>query len=161
MTEQNRKPENKPKRASPFRSAERCLYDYKKNLARLEVLREDLRVFRSQTSVKVQDYDFNSIANAGGHSDPVAARLLRIERLEEEIAWLERRTVPITRLRADLESSDVLEGTHKADLAEILRLLYLGGNTASAVISELKFGRSVFFDKRRALVYMAIDYLGF
>ena len=41
----------------PFRFAERCLYDYKTNVARLEVLRADLRTLDALSSAKGQAYD--------------------------------------------------------------------------------------------------------
>ena len=40
-----------------FRFAERCLYDYKTNVARLEVLRDDLRTLDALSSAKGQTYD--------------------------------------------------------------------------------------------------------
>lgn len=147
---------------SPYRFAERCLYTYKENLARLEVLREDLRVIRSLSSVKVQDYDYNTISSTpGGHGDPVVERLLRIEHLEEKITGLERRTKPITRLLEDLESPYVLEESRRATLLKILQYVYLGGNSWQDAANELRLGRSAFFDRRRELVNIAIRYLGF
>ena len=40
-----------------FRFAERCLYDYLENVARLEALRVELRALDSLSSVRVQTYD--------------------------------------------------------------------------------------------------------
>ena len=96
---------------SRFRFAERCLYDYKANTARLEVLRADLKVLDAASSVKVQNYD--GIPGSGTHSDSVSGRLQCIEKVEEDILYLERRTLPIRRLYDDLRENYVLADSPK------------------------------------------------
>ena len=86
-------------REYPFRFAERCLYEYLENVARLEVLRTDLKVLDAVSSVKVQTYD--GVPGSGSPSDAVSARLERIERVEQDILYWERRTKPIGRLLND------------------------------------------------------------
>ena len=142
-----------------FRFAERCLYDYKTNVARLEVLRADLRTLDALSSAKGQAYD--ALPCLGYLRDAVSARLERIENLEEDIRYLERRTEPIRRLYDDLRAGYVLEGSPKTILRGILELFYLGENTWQATAEELGLGRTSFFEKRKELVELAIRYLGF
>ena len=142
-----------------FRFAEKCLYEYKRNMACLEVLKEDLYVARSDTDVKGQNYQY-TLDFTGGVSDPVSARLIKIENLECRIKYLERLTAPINVLMRDLTNEDVLNGSYNAELMSVLRLMYFGGNTPEAIIDELKISRTTFFKKRRALVCIAICYLG-
>ena len=142
-----------------FRFAERCLYDYKTNVARLEVLRADLRTLDALSSAKGQAYD--ALPCPGHLRDAVSARLERIENLEEDIRYLERRTEPIRRLYDDLGAGYVLEGSPKTILRGILELFYLGENTWQATAEELGLGRTSFFEKRKELVELTIRYLGF
>lgn len=145
-------------REYPFRFAERCLYDYKANVARLEVLRTDLRVLDAASSVKVQNYD--GIPGSGYPSDSVSGRLQRIERVEEDILHLERRTLPIRRLYDDLRENYVLADSPKMILRRILELFYFGENTREATAEELGLSRASFFRKKEELVRLSIRYLG-
>lgn len=145
-------------REYPFRFAERCLYDYKANVARLEVLRTDLRVLDAASSVKVQNYD--GIPGSGYPSDSVSGRLQRIERLEEDILHMERRTLPIRRLYDDLRENYVLADSPKMILRGILELFYFGENTREATAEELGLSRASFFCKKEELVRLSIRYLG-
>jgi len=145
-------------REYPFRFAERCLYDYLENVARLEALRTDLKVLDAISSVKVQNYD--GTPGSGYPSDSVSGRLQRIERVEEDILYLERRTLPIRRLYDDLRAGYVLEGSPKTTLRRILELFYLGENTWQATAEELGLSRASFFRKKEELVRLSIRYLG-
>ena len=146
-------------REYPFRFAERCLYDYLENVARLEALRADLRTLDALSSAKGQTYD--ALPCLGYLRDAVSARLERIERVEQDILHLERRTLPVRRLHNDLRESYVLEGSPKMILRRILELFYLGENTWQATAEELGLGKTSFFQKRKELVELAIRYLGF
>lgn len=149
---------NMTEREYPFRFAERCLYDYKANMARLEVLRADLRILDAASSVKVQAYD--GVPGSGDPQDAPSARLIRIEKVEEDILHLERRTLPIRRLYDDLRENYVLTDSPKMILRGILELFYLGENTWQATAHELGLGKSSFFEKRKELVRLTIRYLG-
>lgn len=145
-------------REYPFRFAERCLYNYKTNIARLEALRADLRTLDALSSAKGQTYD--ALPCLGYLRDAVSARLERIERVEQDILYLERRTLPIRRLYDDLRESYVLEGSPKMILRRILELFYLGENTWQATAEELGLSRASFFRKKEELVRLGIRYLG-
>ena len=146
----------KRRRESPFRFAEGCLYNYQENLARLDRLRTDLAKVSSRT---VTNYEAEGHA-AGTHSDPVLKCVQQREALEGEIAGLERRTEPVTRLIADLESPYVLEGSPKAVLAKILRMCYFAGNPKEQVALHLHLDRRRIYEKRDELVKLAIKYMG-
>ena len=146
------------KQKDKFRYAEKCLYEYKRNMACLEILREDLRIERAGSDVHVQNYqytiDFNCI-----HSNPVQARMIKIEQLEERIRKLERWTKPITQLEKDLTSAESLDTSRNKELYEVMKLMYFGKNPPDAIIEELKIARRTFYNRRRELVYTAISYL--
>lgn len=146
------------KEKDKFRYAEKCLYGYKKNMACLKVLREDLRVEEAGTDVHAQNYQY-TFGFTGEPSKPVEARQIKIENIQGRIQMLERCTTPITSLIADLTSPNVLNGSNNAAMMDILRLLYFGGNTPDAIIEELNIARRTFFRIRRALVYTTIEYL--
>ena len=140
-----------------FRYAEKCLYEYKRNLACLNVLYDDLKVARASVDVKAQSY--NNLPSGGDVSDPVSSRVLRIEQLEERIKYLERLTKPITTLIEDLNSPDVLNGSYKANLMDVLRLYYFGQNIIEAIIEKLNVTERTLRRWRRELIYITICYL--
>ena len=140
----------------PFRFAERCLYDYRENVARIEALRVELKSLDALSSVKVQTYD--GIPGSGWICDTVSERLERIERVEQHILFLERRTLPITLLEADLSSPYVLEPAKK-EMLGILRLRYIHSSTWERTMAVLNIGKSTYLRRRKDLVGMAIRYL--
>ena len=92
-------------------------------------------------------------------SDPVQARLLKIETIEERIRMLERYTLPIGQLIEDITAPEVMEYSENKSLMGILRLMYFGKNPPDAVMEELKLGRRTFYRQRRELVNMTASYL--
>lgn len=143
-----------------FRHAEKCLYEYKRNLACLEVLKQDLQVLKNSDDVHAQNYEVPFNKNSQP-SDPVASRVEKIEAIERRIKQVERWTKPVERLEKDLNSPEVLENSHNKDLLQILKLFYFGKNSVNAVIDEMALGRTTFFNYRHELVIMAINYFGF
>lgn len=146
------------KEKDKFRYAEKCLYDYKRNMACLKVLRDDLRVEEAGTDVHAQNYQY-SFGFTGEPSNPVESRQIKIDNLHERIRTLERYTEPITMLIGDLTSSNVLNGSNNEALMDILQLMYFGGNTPEAIMEELKISRRTFYSRRRSLVSVTIVYL--
>ena len=147
------------KKNDKFKFAEKCLYEYKRNVACLEVLKDDLRVAEADTDVRAQNYQY-TFTSGGEVSDPVSARLMKIETLKERIKYLERHTNPITTLMNDLTTPEALNGSRNQDLMQVLRLMYFGGNTPDAIMEALNIARTSFFRLRRELVYVVICYLG-
>ena len=149
----------KGKECDLFKYAEKCLYEYKRNLACLEILRNDLRVERAGSDVHCQNYQ-STLSQTGTPSNPVQNRLLRIEQLEGRIQQLERYTQPVTRLIVDLKAPYVLDDSQKAELYTLMELYYFGQNSVQAVQSELKIGRHALYSRRRVLVKMLMGYMG-
>ena len=141
-----------------YRHAEKCLYEYKRNVAGLKVLREDLRVMQTGLDVHAQNYQY-TLEFTGEVSNPVHTRLVKIENLEARIRYLERYTKPITQLIEDLTAPEVLEYSENKGLMDILKLLYFGKNPPEIVMDELKIARRTFYKRRRELVNMTISYL--
>ena len=137
----------------PFRFAERCLYDYLENVARLEVLRVELKALDAMSSTGSPKYD--GMPAPGDPRDAVSARLERIERVEQDILHWERKTLPIGRLLNDLQSPDVLADSPKIELLKILRLKYLGWNTWKRTRGALGMSEATLTRRRKELVDLA------
>ena len=140
-----------------YRDVEYSLFNYKKNLACLDILREDLKVLQASTDVKAQNYD-NPFSENLMPSDPVVSRAVRIETVENKIKQLERNTKPITCLELDLSSNDVLKNSPNKDLLNILRFFYFANNPVDLVVIELNLSRTTFYERRRKLVFKALGY---
>ena len=143
------------KEKDKFRYAEKCLYGYKRNIACLKILREDLKIQRAGNDVHAQNYE-RTLDFTGEPSSPVHSYVVGIETLESRIQLLERRTKPITKLMEYLNG----DNPKKADMKQILELMYFRGNQPKQVIEELKMPKRTFTRRREALVRLAIDYLG-
>ena len=146
------------KNKDKFRYAEKCLYDYKRNLAALNVLREDLRVAKAGTDIRVQNYQF-TFGFEGDPSNPVEARMIKIENIEGKIQKLERYTKPISQLIEDLSAPENLKGSMNRILFEVMKLFYFGKNLPEVIMEELNIAYRTFIRRRRELVFMAIGYL--
>ena len=142
-----------------FRYAEKCLYEYKRNLSGLRVLRDDLYVAQTMLDVHAQNYQY-VLSFSGEPSSPVHNRLAKIESLEERIRFLERWTSPITQMIEDLTAPEVLKYSDNKPLMDVLRLMYFGKNPPEAIIDELKMTRRTFYRSRAELVNMTMSYLG-
>ena len=143
---------------NPYKFAEKCLYDYRMNNARLKVLTEDLRVLRSGTDAHIQQYD-KPTGQLYIMYDPVASYVERIDALENKIKRIERNTTPITTLRNDLQQASISNCNKKNDYLK--DLYYFDGNSLDSVAQELHCSRSTLYHRRRGLVTMAVHYLGF
>ena len=142
-----------------FRYVEKCLYEYKRNIACLKILKDDLRVEQAGCDVHVQNYQYTGTPT-GEPSNPVESRLIKIEKLEERIRILERCTQPISRLIEDLTAPYVHDGSAKAEMYAIMELYYFGQNSLSAILVELHMSRKCAYTRRQELVKMAMGYMG-
>ncbi len=142
-----------------FRYAEKCLYEYKRNISGLKVLRDDLHVAQTMLDVHAQNYQY-VLSFTGEPSSPVHNRLAKIESLEERIRFLERWTSPITQMIEDLTAPEVLKYSDNKPLMDVLRLMYFGKNPPEVIIDELKMTRRTFYRCRAELVRMTMSYLG-
>lgn len=147
------------KRNEIFRYAEKCLYEYHSNLARLEVLREDLRVLRASFDFQSKNYQ-SAIAHYGSVSDPVANHVIKIQELEAQIKRLERNTEPITKLIESINTMELKKYSKGNEYKKILELFYFSEFSLSEVASKLKKSRQTISKRRQALVHKAVGYLG-
>ena len=143
--------------SQPFKFAESCMFQYLENLARIEALRDDLKMVDMQSSVKIQSYE--EYSPTVGYIDNIPVRLMKIDMLESLIAGLERWTKPITRLLNDLDSPYNVS-PERQDLLNILRIRYIHRNTWDRSLEYLKMRRETFSERRKRLVEMAIGYMG-
>lgn len=142
-----------------YKYAEKCLYEYNKNLAALETLRQELQIERSNIDVHAQSYEQN-VRSTGTISNPVWLRLMRIDKLEGRIRQLEHYTEPVTRLIADLKAPYVREGSPKAILYSLMELYYFGQNNIATIMSELHISRPSMFRHKENLVRTLMGYMG-
>ena len=147
------------KEKDKFRYAEKCMYKYMKNLACLKILKDDLKIQRAGNDVHAQNYE-SAGGLTGEPSSPVHSYVVSVETLECRIRYLERQTKPITNLLEDLNSTEMLDGSKKANMMQILTLMYFGENKPKQVIEELKMPKRTFTRRRNELVHLAIAYLG-
>ncbi|MBR0315975.1 MAG: DUF1492 domain-containing protein [Synergistaceae bacterium] len=145
------------KQKDKFRYAEKCLYEYKRNLAGLEILREDLRVVKA-SDVHAQNYQF-VFGFEGQPSNPEEAKLMKIESIEHKIKTLERNTKPITQMIDDLSTLENLKSSNNKILLQILKLFYFGQNIPDEIIEKMKIAKRTFFKWRSQLVKVVIGYL--
>jgi hypothetical protein len=141
-----------------FKSAESCMYHHLENLARIEALRDELRIVDAMSSVKIQNYEFQPGA-PDGYIDNIPIRIMKIDALESLILGLERWTKPMTRLIADLESP--YSSPERQEMLGILRFRYLGGNTWTRTEGLLEMSHATFLERRKELVRMAMGYIVF
>ena len=146
------------KNKEKFRYAEKCLYEYKRNMAALEVLRGDLRIAQADVDVHAQNYQA-VFTSDGEPSNPVEARLMKIENIESKIQFLERNTKPITKLIEDLSAPENLEGSVNRMLLGVMKLFYFGKNFPEVIMEELSIAYRTFVRRRRELVFTVIGYL--
>ena len=143
--------------SKPFKFAESCMFQYLRNTARIESLRDDLKMVDMQSSIKSPIYD--EYHPTVGYIDNIPVRIMKIDMLEGMIAGLERWTKPITRLLNDLDSPYNIS-PERQDLGGILRIRYIYGNTWEKSLEYLKMPKVRFLERRRQLVEMAIGYMG-
>lgn len=157
MTKRSRKAQNEQKEQSPFRAAEGCLYNYRRNLSQIETLRQKLKLVESTSAVKIQNYQMRF--SGGDLSCPVEERVEKIDDIEGRIALLERWTLPITRLITDLGSAYVLQGSENAEMLKLLQIRYLGDNSWQKTAEELDIPETTIRRRRHLLVKKAMEYL--
>ena len=103
---------------------ERCLWDYRENLASIEMMREEIAGLKS---VNGHDYGGNSANSLG---DPVSEVCERVLKLEKNIQRVERMTKPITQMATALVGNDI----RISQMREILKLRYFEHEEKETVI---------------------------
>lgn len=137
-----------------YRKAEHCLRNYRKNIARLEYLRAELKELQGTSDVHAQDYQ-GRVMLAAGAADPVGMYVQKILTLEHRISLLEKYTLPVQRLREDLSRSTDPMSRH---MLLILDQYYLSGTTASRLLEVTGWSRSTFYSRCLSIVGLAVSY---
>ena len=147
------------KKTDNYRFAEKCLYEYPSNKARLNALLDELEILRTSSDVRGHSYEVGNNVK-GSHAEPVSAYVERIESVEHAILRVRRYVDPITKLTADLSCSYILANSKGEDCRNILYLYYFGKNAIQSILSQMNISKSVFYERRKYLVQQAIKYLG-
>ncbi len=129
---------------------ERCLWDYRDNLASIEIMREELAGLMS-----VNGHDYGG-SNAGVSGDPVSKVCERVMRLERNIKKAEKMTVPITRMAEGLCGSDLR--IHQ--MREVLRLRYFEHENKETVIRTAGISEKTYYRRCGDIKRMARKYFG-
>ena len=129
---------------------ERCLWDYRDNLASIEIMREELA---GLMSVHGQEFGGKS---PYGSADPVSRVCERVMTLERNIKKVERMTVPITRMAEGLCGSDLR--IHQ--MREVLRLKYFEHESKEAVIREAGISEKTYYRRCSEIKRLARKYFG-
>lgn len=135
---------------SVMHGVERCLWDYKANLASQAAMREEIA---GLMSVRGHSYEAHVISVA---SDPVADVTNRILNLEHKIKSSERRTRPVEKLQVDLQGSDM----YISQMGKILSLRYIEHESIEAVMDELAISSATFWRRTKELIRTARKYFG-
>lgn len=136
---------------------EKCLYDYPKNTAKIEMLKNELQALRSSGDVQGISYDAKNNIH-GAHSDPVSQHYQNIESMEIKIYRLSRHTEPVRKMLEALDSPYALDGSRNAEYKKILELFYWGGNSVRDILNHLGWSKTSFYVRRQGLLKMAEEY---
>ncbi len=142
---------------TPFQIAEKCLYDYKLNLSKIDTLRKKLSLLGPGSTLKAQSYEQRY--GGGDPPDPVAQRTERIDSMERQIIELEIKTAPLTQMIKDLDEGCVLEGSQNKSMLQLLEARYFFKGKWPQVSEKLHTSVANLKKWRSRLVTLAIDYL--
>ena len=132
------------------RYVERCLWEYRENLAMLERLYWLVSVARS---VRGHSYEAHV---AGNTTDPVADVVHRVMQLEKRIRKTYERVKPIERL-----NKDIAEGAHQDRyVREVLKMRYMEHVSVDTIRDELHISSSTYGRAKQKLLKIACKYFG-
>ena len=127
---------------------ERCLYDYKANVAKLEMMQEELD---DLMSLHGQSYE---IFKSHGEADPVANAVNQRLKLEIKIKEIKRRIKPVEKLIEDLKGTSL----RVRQMAEILRLRYFQHEDKTIIMEKLAVSSSTLWRRTNELIALAERY---
>jgi len=134
-----------------YRKTEQCLYNYRTNLARLELLRSEVEELTNTGDIHVQDYG-GRVNSSAVHADPVNRYVHKLLTLEHRISVLERYTRPITLLLENLQQDTDNMSRH---YLRILEYFYFGRLPVSRILEITRWNRNTFYSRRHSLVMLA------
>ena len=132
------------------RYVERCLWEYRENIAMLERLCWLLSIVRS---VRGHSYEAHV---AGNVSDPVADVVHRIMQLEKRILKTWEKVNPVNRLQKDIAA-----GAHQDRyLRDVLKMRYMEHVSVDAIRDVLHISSSTYGRVKQKLLKVAGKYFG-
>ena len=129
---------------------DRCLWDYKANLAAIDWLRDEIA---NLSSLHGQSYELHM---GTGVSDPVGSLVIKCQAMECKIRKLESMTRPITRMYEELSGDDIRE----AQMREILKRRFFDHESCNAVIRTMAISDATYTRRCRTLKRLARRYFG-
>ena len=133
-----------------MRYVERCLYNYRENLAMLQNLKAELMTLQSLHGASYEGHSINGVAN------PVFDVTARIISLEKKIMANLKRTRPVARLCGMLTCIHTLR---HSQMAGILKLRYFRHYSVNRVIRELAISQPTYWRRNDELLRKAREYL--
>ena len=133
-----------------MRYIERCLWDYRDNLASIEMMREELAGLMSVHGQELGKNGANEV------SDPVPKVCERVMMLERNIKKVEKMTLPITRMLEGLCGSEL----RVKQMNEVLRLKYFEHESTNVVIRKAGISATTYFRRIGEIKRLARKYFG-
>ena len=130
---------------------EKCLYEYKSNIAVLEYLQEEKN---NLMSIHGHSYD---IENKSSMSNPVLTTVNQSMELEKKIACLKRKIVPVRKLLDDLA---VGKSLRVQQMREILISKYVAHEDNQHVQEKMCVSVSTYWRRVREFLRLARKYFG-
>ena len=129
---------------------EKCLYDYRANVAALEMLIEEKNNLKS---IHGHSYEIN---NSSVGADPVASTVNNLMALEKKIARLEKKIKPVNELLENLSGSDL----RFQQMKDILKMKYFNHESVRYILKELAISERTFRRRIRELLHLAFIFFG-
>ena len=129
---------------------EKCLWEYRQNVAMLEHLRE---VCQGLMSVRGHSYEAHI---AGSVTNPVLDVTHKRLKLEARIARTELRVKPVERLNKDIANGEY----NDRHIREVLKLRYMEHRSVDAVMDMLHISSSTYGRAKEKLLRVACSYFG-
>ena len=133
-----------------MRYVERCLYEYKANVALIEALEAEKNEL---SSIHTQSFGKNPI---NGVSDPVCDVVWKVIQIEKRIANIKKITNPVDKLQGDLSGNEL----RVQQMREVLKLKYINHEGNDKAIQKMAVSRRTFWRRVRELLYLAGKYFG-
>ena len=130
---------------------ERCLYDYKANIAALEVLIAERNNLKS-----IHGHSYEVINSSVG-ADPVSRTVNNLMALEKKIDRLNKKIRPVNKLISDLSG----RALRLQQIKKILTLKYLEHENNSYIQKEIGISVSTYWRRVQELLRIARKYFGY
>ena len=128
---------------------ERCLYEYKANMALVEEIKEEIKHLMSLSS---QGYEVVSRQI----NNPVAEVTMKVISKEDKIKRTEKKIRPVRKLYEDLKGTAL----YISQLREILELKYFEQESTEDIKRKLSISGATLYRRKKKLLRLARKYFG-